>query len=42
MVEDSSARTGETVVACDVCGEAVPMKVGQSGPGSKPTHPRCR
>jgi hypothetical protein len=31
-----------TVVACDVCGEPVPMRIAQSSSDAKPTHPRCR
>jgi len=39
---ETEGGRGRTVVACEVCGKAVPMRIGQSGPGAKPTHPRCR
>lgn len=35
-------RDGQTMVSCEVCGEAVPMKIGQLAPDAKPVHPRCR
>jgi hypothetical protein len=42
MHDDANQRRGRTVVDCDICGDPVPMRIGQSGPGAKPTHPRCR